>query len=106
MRRVRDLASRPLTVIALFLTLLALAPGCSVRAARPGPETPAGEAGAPGAGAREARAPRRAATDDEQARYAERERSAAGLEKFEGGRIDTTAVVIILLLVIVIILIV
>lgn len=90
--------------IALILTLASLVPasGCT-RSARPG-------AGAHNAVQQEkpdrAAPPARSATPEELARYAEREQRSAGLEKFEGGRIDTTAIIIILLLVIIIVLIV
>jgi hypothetical protein len=93
---------RRMPPIALFLALLALAPVAACSASgRSGTESPA-RAGRVEAAA----APRETASQDELERYAERERSSAGLEKFEGGRIDTTSIVIILLLVIVIILIV
>lgn len=93
---------RRMPPIALLLALLALAPSMACSASgRSGTESPAR------AGRVEvAAAPRPPASQDEIERYAERERSAAGLEKFEGGRLDSTTIVIILLLVIVIILIV
>jgi hypothetical protein len=93
--------SRRLPPIALFLALFACAPvmACSA-AGRSAAETPARGRIEPAA------PPRRPASQEELERYAERERRSAGLEKFEGGRIDTTSIVIILLLVIVIILIV
>ncbi len=88
--------------VALLVTILSLAPlaGCSATARRPAAqETPAAN--------RTAAAPvRRPASPEELERYAEREQRSAGLEKFEGGRIDTATIVIVLLLVIVIILIV
>jgi len=88
--------------VALLVTVLSLAPlaGCSATARRPAAqEAPADN--------RVAAAPeRRPASPEELERYAEREQRSAGLEKFEGGRIDTTTIVVILLLVIIIILIV
>jgi hypothetical protein len=87
--------------IVLLLTLLALAPGAGCSGSnRPGAAAPAGEARPA------ARAQPQPAGEEEMERYAEREQRSAGLEKFEGGRLDTTALIIILLLVIVIILIV
>jgi hypothetical protein len=102
MPSVKDLARRPIVLVALLLSLSAAAPACSTATVSPA-------AGAPSADTRVAARDdgnRREATREERSRYAERERSAAGLEKFEGGRIDTTAIIIILLLVIVIVLIV
>jgi hypothetical protein len=88
--------------VVLLVTVLSLAPlaGCSATARRPAAqEAPIDN--------RVAAAPdRRPASPEELERYAERERRSAGLEKFEGGRIDTTTIVVILLLVIIIILIV
>lgn len=89
---------RPLV---LLLTLLAVAPGAGCSSSnRPGAAEPARQAQPA------ARAQPQPAGEEELERYAEREKRSAGLEKFEGGRLDTTALIIILLLVIVIILIV
>lgn len=96
----RDLVRRPIVLVALLLGLSATAPGCRSTSARPSVSAASTSPPARGEPARER------ATGEELARYAERERGAAGLEKFEGGRIDSTTIVIILLLVIVIILIV
>ena len=96
----RDLVRRPIVLVALLLCVSATAPACRAPAARPSVSAASASPPAPREPARER------ATGEELARYAERERSAAGLERFEGGRIDTGTIIIVLLLVIVIILIV
>lgn len=101
MPMVRDLASRPIVLVALLLCLSAAAPACQAPSARP--SVSAASSSPPAARSEPAKD---RATGEELARYAERERSAAGLEKFQGGRIDTGTIIIVLLLVIVIILIV
>ncbi len=100
MRLVRDLARRPIVLVALLLGLSATAPACRPTSARP--SVSAASTSPP----ERAQPARERASGEELARYAARERSAAGLEKFEGGRIDTGTIIIVLLLVIVIILIV
>ncbi len=91
--------------IALLLTLASFVPasGCSPRSSGPGTGVPAAGRAAV-ASKQAATPPGKAATPEELERYAEREGRSAGLEKFEGGRIDTTAIIIILLLVIIIVL--
>jgi len=86
--------------VVLLVTILSLAPmaGCSATARRPAAQE------APTDNRIAAAADRRPASPEELERYAEREQRSAGLEKFEGGRIDTTTIVVILLLVIIIIL--
>jgi hypothetical protein len=87
--------------VAQLVTILSLAfvVGCGTAARRPAAQQ------APAASAVAAAPPaRRPATPEELERYAEREQQSAGLEKFEGGRIDTGTIVIVLLLVIIIIL--
>jgi hypothetical protein len=100
MRIVRDLARRPIVLVALLLGLVATAPACRSTSARPSVSAASTSPPAQGEPKRER------ATGEELARYAERERSAAGLEKFQGGAMDTGTIIIVLLLVIVIILIV
>ena len=100
MRIVRNLTRRPIVLVALLLSLSATAPACRSTSAPPPVSAASTSPPARSEPARER------ATGEELARYADRERSAAGLEKFEGGRIDTATIVIVLLLVIVIILIV
>ena len=100
MRLVRDLARRPIVLVALLLGLSATAPACRPTSARP--SVSAASTSPP----ERAEPARERASGEELARYAARERSAVGLEKFEGGRIDTGTIIIVLLLVIVIILIV
>jgi hypothetical protein len=89
--------------VALVL-LVSLAPlaGCT----RAGSAPSGRQAPAPAAEQAASEPARRPASPEEMERYAAREQQSSGLEKFEGGRIDTTTIVIILLLVIVIILIV
>ena len=95
--------TRTMKPLVLLVTLLSLAPaaGCSAVPGHHGSSAAARDARAPEKGAAEPQ--RRAATPEELERYAAREQRSAGLEKFEGGRIDTTAIIIILLLVIIIV---
>jgi hypothetical protein len=81
--------------VLLLLMLLALVPAAGCTGSAP----VASHARAPAASTR-------SASHEETARYAARERSAADLAKFEGGRGDTTTIIIVLLLVIIIVLIV
>lgn len=96
--------SRRVTRIMVLLGFLALvpAPACTARSVG-GPSSAVARAPRaperPGSGAAA-----RPASDEELARYAAREKSSSGLDRFEGGRTDVTTIIIVLLLVIVIIL--
>jgi hypothetical protein len=90
--------------LCLLLALVALFPlgGCG-RYSSGSPPPPAASRTVPATTAPE----RTPASDGELARYAEREKQSAGLEKFEGGRMsDATLIIVILLIVIIIVLIV